>query len=132
MPYRQMGAAFRLIVTAEFALGSRACVLPMLLDTGADNLVLPLYAMDLLGLTAAECEAESANTLHGRQDAYRSPSLRIGFPDLWDDRAFETPVLFTPWLDNRAYGLLGREPTLDHLSCRFGHQSGYGFFLCFE
>jgi hypothetical protein len=58
-----------------------------------------------------------------------SPDLRISFPELWQNVSFEAPVIFTAWLDDRAYGILGREPTLDHITYRLGHQDGYGFSI---
>jgi hypothetical protein len=39
--------------------------------------------------------------------------------------------VFTPMLQFAGYGILGREPTFDHMSCRFGHQDGYGVHLRF-
>jgi len=126
------GPAHRPILDARFSSGPDSIELPMLVDSGADNVVLPSHALDFLNLNPAHFERISANTLYGGQEGLLAPAIRISFPDLWPDLEFSLGVVFTPFLDSFAYGLLGRDPTFDHLSVRFGHQDGFGFHVRFE
>lgn len=87
--------------------------------------------MEACGLQEEDLTSISATTLYGVQEGLAGPALRLSFPDLWEEKGFESVVLFTSWLDDRAYGLLGREPTFDYVGCRFGHHGGYGFYLNF-
>ena len=103
----------------------------MLVDTGADDIVLPLSAMHALEIAEEECEPLRRGSLFGMHEGFRSPALVLSFPDVDPAGKFSARVIFTDWLEGRPYGLLGREPTLDHMSFRFGHAEGYGFFVGF-
>src|SRR5439155_23764535 len=97
------------VLDARFSSGADSLELPMLVDSGADNVVLPSHVLDFLNLDPDHFERASANTLYGSQEGLLVPVLHVSFPDLWPAREFVSPVVFTPFLDNFAYGLLGRD-----------------------
>lgn len=101
----------------------------MLVDTGSDNIVLPEYLREALGVSTDECHPVAAGTVHGLQMGLQCPGVKLSLSDYWETWEFEAPVVFAPYLNLRSYGLLGREPTLDYLSFRLGHDSGYGFVM---
>jgi hypothetical protein len=45
--------------------------------------------------------------------------------------AFSAALRFAPSLDGRSYGIIGREPTLDYMSWRFGNKPYSGFHIQF-
>ena len=104
----------------------------MLLDSGADNIVLPGKAVSVLGVSSTDCKPASGSMYYGPSEAFWSPPLTISLPDLNERFSFETEVLFAPRLDAFEYGLLGREPTLNHLRVGFTHEVGPSFFLAFK
>lgn len=65
VPYRQQGNAHRRVVNVEFCLGEFRYTYPMLIDTDADNIVLPRFCLVFLGLDTADCVATSATTFLG-------------------------------------------------------------------
>ena len=129
IPYRQYGDWHRPVVTVEVAYGPMVLPVAMLIDTGADNVVLPEYLLEVLQISTADCEPIAAGTVHGLQMGVQCSAVTLFFSELWPDWSFDAPAVFAPFLNVRAYGLLGREPTLEHLSFHFGHKSGYGFTI---
>jgi hypothetical protein len=106
--------------------------LPMLVDTGADNVVLPAWMMHFLQVSEADCLRQRARTIYGSQDGLVSAvEAELSFPDHWEDRSFKSPLVFSAVLDAAGYGLLGRSPTLDHVGLRFGNREGFGFWISF-
>lgn len=127
--YRPVGDAYRPLLMAEFSTATDRLDFLVLVDTGADTVVLPYAAMELLGIEDSQCETTQANTSQGIQYGFHSPPVAIALPDLWPEPLFQASVVFTPWLDGRTYGLLGREPSLDYLRFAFGHDIGFGFSI---
>lgn len=129
VPYREVGPAYRPLLTARFEHGELQTDLTMLLDSGADNLVLPDRIREFLGILTGECEPVQAATMHGLQLGFLGPPLQVRLPDLSPDALFSGRPVFSPWLNDRTYGLLGREPALDYLRVCFSHSDGFGFYL---
>jgi hypothetical protein len=129
VPYRELNGVSRPIVTATFVLGDELHDHLMLIDSGADNIVLPRYMLDLFGLDEAQCSVRTGFTLSVHQQALIGPEFEVSLVDLWPDHSFPGRIVFAEWLDERSYGLLGREPTLDHFCVRFGHDPAYGFYF---
>jgi hypothetical protein len=132
VPYRGYpiagGMIGRPVVTVEFIHGNLRHSLLMLVDPGADEVVLPRHAVTYLGIDELDCHhASSARTLYGLMERLVSPPVRLEFPDYWGDWGFEAEIVFSSGIDPFEYGLLGREPTLEHLTITFGHELGYGF-----
>lgn len=127
--YRDVAQVARPIITVDFWFADGSSVHPMLIDTGADNIVLPARLMQPWGIEREACDLVQGNTFFGVADGFRYPSVRIELADLWAGRSFTAPIVFSPRLDGFLYGLLGREPFLDHFQCRFGHGDGYGLCL---
>jgi hypothetical protein len=121
----------RPVVTVEFRTRHGSFTHPMLVDTGADNIVIASELMHLLGVTEDDCTRVAGNTFFGVAEGLQYEGVSLSFPDYWEDRSFTAPVIFSPLRDRTAYGLLGREPVLDVLHYRFGHDEGYGFRLGF-
>jgi hypothetical protein len=128
---REVRERYRPLLNLQFSVGPNTFYWPMLVDTGADDIVLPGDAMLLLGIDPSGVEESTANTYQGTTAAFRGPLMEISFPDPDPSRSFEAPVLFAPRLDSLGYGLLGREPTLEHVRFGFTHASGQVFFVGF-
>ena len=128
--YRQIHQTSRPVITMEFRMPGGSFVYPMLVDSGSDNVVLPAELMEPWGIDREDCIPVQGQMFFGVAEGLSFDSLALSFPDLWPDRGFDAPVVFSPQLDRRPYGLLGREPTLDFVRVRFGHADGHGFYIC--
>jgi len=126
IPYREVRGVFRPLVMLTFAFPGGVYDHLMLVDTGADNIVLPRSIMEPLGIEPAQCRPVWANMLAGMAEGLEYTSASVSFPDYWPDDPFAAPVVFSPARDGHLYGLLGREPLLNHFQCRFGHGDGHG------
>lgn len=130
--YREWRNTLRPLINADFAVEGCGFSFTMLVDSGADNIVLPGEAMLAMGLSPADCEETTGNTFYGPAAAYLYHKLvPVSFPDLNETFSFEAPLLFVPRLDGLGYGLLGREPTFNHVRIGLSHQIGLSFFISF-
>jgi hypothetical protein len=130
--FREIHGIYRPLIWVSISCRGSCVDLMMLVDTGADNIVLPARFMPMLGVTEAECTRQQANMVFGAREGLVPPiTADLTFPDYWNDRSFPAELVFTEALDSRSYGLLGREPTLDHVRLEFGNVEGYGFWLTF-
>jgi hypothetical protein len=100
---------------------------PMLLDTGADEIVLPEYAALDFGLDLLDGASVQRGMLQGTAFGYTFDGFQIGFAAHLAAVSFPASVTFTPQLNSSGYGLLGREPLLDHIWLRFGNDQGHAF-----
>ena len=129
VPYRPFGEIYRPVVFVEFLFSDETYGFPMLVDTGADNIVLPYAAMSLCGIEVADCAAVPGRSLLGLGSGLQGPEMLVRLPDFDDSEAFAARIFFAPFLDGFSYGLLGRDPTLDYMGFRFGHADAFGFYV---
>src|SRR5688500_9697346 len=107
--YREIGGIDRPIILAELSLNGKAEYFPMLLDCGADNIVLPGYLLATFGLLTDDLPDVSARTGWGLQSGYTVADVELRFPDYDTDWSLRLPIRFSPYLDASGMGLLGRE-----------------------
>ncbi len=127
--YREVGGTDRPIIVAELLLIGKTEYFPMLLDCGADNVVLPGYLLATFGLSGDELPEEKACTVWGLQAGYTVADVEIRFPDYEPNWRATMPVRFSPYLDSSGIGLLGRESLFSRLRFAFDERSGSGFYL---
>ncbi len=120
------------LITVGFSYNGASCTYPMLVDTGADNIVVPAAIADLLGLDLqTQCKSVCGRTFHyGVQEGYVSPTLSFSLPDVLPGRIFRCRACFSPWMDQQGYlfGLFGRE-ILDQVRVCFTHEIEDAFYL---
>ena len=132
VPYREIRNNYRPIVTVDFAIFEEIVSVPMLVDTGADNIVLPQSFADVLGVEMSECCQITANTVHhGTVCSYKLKGARLSLSDIRADIWFPCEICFMPNLDAYGYGLLGRE-ILDRIRLCFTHSPEYAFYISFN
>ena len=129
VPYRDMNGTDRPVVIAELRANGRTEYFPMLLDCGADNVVLPAYLLGTFDLSAADLEEEKARTIWGVQSGYTAKEVQIKLPDYDEGWVISLPVRFSPYLDSSGFGLLGREKLFGRIRFAFDERSGAGFYL---
>lgn len=95
------------MLLAEIRLADECHDCQMLVDSGADNIVLPRYMLELFGLEEADCTVHRGFTLSGYVQALTGPVFQLAFPELWPDSSLSSQIVFAEWLDERGYGLLG-------------------------
>jgi hypothetical protein len=100
---------------------------PMLIDTGADDVVLPEFVALEFGINLMDGDLIQRGMLLGTAFGYAFQGFRVGFAAYFEDLSFAAPVLFTSRLNSTGYGLLGRDPLLDHFWFRFGNDAGHVF-----
>jgi hypothetical protein len=127
------GGATRPTLLVTMELNGRELTYPMLLDSGSDVIALPAEALENFELTAAECELVQGRGFGGTREMYLAPHEFdfIFEADQREGPAFKGAVRFAPSLDGRAYGIMGRDPTLDYMSWRFGNKPYSGFHIQF-
>ena len=101
--YREVRGTLRPMLNIAVGIGGISLDSLMLLDSGADNIVLPGKAMMVLGISPSDCKAASGSMYYGPSEAFWSPPLRISLPDVSERFSFETEVLFAPRLDDFGY-----------------------------
>src|SRR5690349_9172839 len=99
VPSREHRGKFKPMLTAVCWNGSRSSDVLMLIDCGADNLVLPAETLDHLGLSVDELEQVHARTAYGLQGAFQGPQVRFTVPDLDPDWGFTCEPVFSPMFD---------------------------------
>jgi hypothetical protein len=122
------GLIGRPVVNVLFRLGENVTSFPILVDCGADEIVIPRRL--LIPLEVDESESASdipARGIYGSMDRLITPEIRLEFPDYWIEWGFEAHLVASSAIDTFQYGLLGREPTLDYFRITLGHELGYGF-----
>jgi hypothetical protein len=129
VPYRELNGTDRPIVVAELRVNGSTEYFPMLLDCGADNIVLPAYLLATFDLAAAGLEEEKARTVWGIQTGYTVPDVQLKLPDYDQDWSVSIPMRFSPYLDSSGFGLLGREKLFARIRFAFDERSGSGFYL---
>lgn len=132
IPYRELREKLRPYLTAEFFYCDKSSVLSMLVDTGADGILLPGDFGKILGIRMDQLERETGNFLYGCTDQYKlSSGMSFCFPDLDPNRKYENKVFFTPRLDGKSFGLLGRE-VFDRMRFCFDHKDEEVFYIGFN
>lgn len=58
---------------------------------------------------------------------YTFPNFTLGFASHFKGITFSSPITFASQLNSTGFGLLGREPLLDHFWFRFGNDGGHIF-----
>lgn len=129
--YRDIYGKLLPILPMAFERNGHAFFHLMLVDTGADKIALPANSAERLGISLIDdCIPDITLSLGGQSEVYRyAGKIRMSIPDLDDEWFMECSVLFSPALDKRSYGLLGRECTLAHLAFGFHEKNGYHAFL---
>lgn len=104
----------------------------MLVDTGADNILLPSEAVEHLSLSPDAFTQTSISTVYGNRDAYVGPEIDLTFADFRDDISFRVSPMFTPLANVAGYGILGRDDkVLKHVKYCFTHRREHAFLLSF-
>ena len=127
--YREFAGQFRPVIIVSFTFGGETHEFPMLIDSGADSIVLPFELLDAWDLPRGACSVASGHLVYGVASGLVYPDALVSVPELSEAPTFAAPVVFLPHMDGRPYGLLGREPALDHSCWRFGHDRGFGYWL---
>jgi hypothetical protein len=117
------------MLTGVCWMGDRSSDVLMLVDCGADNLVLPAETLDYLGVSLDEVQAMRARTPYGPQDGFLGPEVLFTLPDLDPSWGFTCQPIFSPMFDGLGYGLLGRDPSFEHFRCAFDHRLGEGTLM---
>jgi hypothetical protein len=105
----------------------------MMLDSGADGIVVPFDLMEAFDLSPEDCVPEAGQWVAGSSDLFLAPD-QFGFKFDDDERGtilFSSEVRFAPGLHGKSYGLIGREPALDYMAWRFGNRPVSGFYVWF-
>ena len=102
----------------------------MLIDTGADNIVLPFEFLEFFGHEVSDCMENTARLYGiGEVTCYQVPNnLLFCFHDIEPERTFENRVFFSHL--SRDFGLLGRE-ILNRMRICFTHDGEYAYYLNF-
>jgi len=101
--------------------------IPVLVDTGADSILLPDDVREMLQIEESDCREEWGETLSGPARVLERDDVRLTFPEL-GDVSFVTTVGFAMWRSSPGYGLLGRD-VFDHLRFCFTHRQDYEFYV---
>ena len=100
---------------------------PMLIDTGADDIVLPESVALDFGLNLLDGETVQRGMLQGTAFGYAFDGFSVSFEPHFEDLCFSSSITFSSRLNSTGFGLLGRDPLLDHVWFRFGNDAGHVF-----
>lgn len=127
--YSPIRGQYRPLIYVVFKHDDEEHGLSMLVDTGADDVVLPASFGQLLGLDLTQCRTANANTYNGVRQVFVGPQLEFCVPQLGDDnKTVSCTVCFTQHGEDWGYGLLGRQ-ALDKMRFCFTHKHGHSFWM---
>ena len=127
--FREHRGKLKPMFNSECWFDGRSANVMVLLDSGADNLVLPTRILEYLGISIADLDSTVGRTTYGIQEGYIGPLVRFTLPDLDLDWGFISQPIFSPVFDTFGYGLLGREPAFEHFRHAFDHRLGEGTLM---
>lgn len=130
--YREVRGNPRPIIVMEFYYQRESIKCPMLVDSGADNILIPKSYAEVLGIDLSPFPIGNGDTCYfGNADASCFPDLDFSIPGV-TDRIFTNPVYFADFLDSRyQFGLLGRE-IFNRIRFCFNHETEDSFYLDFN
>lgn len=106
--YRPVRKVSRPFLVPAIKYGCREMSYPVLVDSGADNIILPGEVAEHLKIDLVSLPLCNIRTFWGSV-AHKGPKVEFSFPDLNPRVSFNCGVLFSPDLQGFQFGLLGRE-----------------------